>query len=113
VAAANQDQRRGLFLPGITRGGPGGSGGSRNRQQGSGQNGSSQAPSGAQRGGRRAGAGANGTLWVLRQGAPVSIQVTTGATDGRNTEITSQQLKAGDEVIVDVAAQPTKKGAAS
>lgn len=115
VAAANQDQRRGgLFLPGITRGGPGGFGGGNRRQQRSGQNGDAQAPSGAQGGARRAGAGANGTVWVLRQGAPAAVQVTTGATDGRNTEIQSPQLKAGDEVIVDVAAQETaKKGAAS
>lgn len=123
AAANNQDQRRGgLFLPGITRGGPGGPGGGGNRQQQrSGQAGNAQAPGGAQsaqgtqgtQGGRRRGARADATVWVLRQGAPVAVQVTTGATDGRNTEIRSQQLKAGDEVIVDVAAQTPKKGAAS
>lgn len=115
VAAANQDQRRGLFLPGITRGGPGGPGGSggSRRQQRSGQNGGADTPGGAQGGGRRAGMGTQGTVWVLRQGTPVAVQVTTGATDGRNTEVRSQQLKAGDEVIVDVETQTAKKGAAS
>jgi HlyD family secretion protein len=122
VAAANQDQRRGIFLPGITRGGPGGGGRQQQRSGGSGgsRNGAaagaagatganaSDTPSGT-RGGRRRG-GANGTVWVLREGKPVSVEVTTGATDGRNTEVRSPQLKAGDEVIVDVAVQE-KKGA--
>jgi HlyD family secretion protein len=110
VAAANQDQRRGIFLPGITRGGPGG--GSNRQQQRSGSNGGATETPGqdsSRRGGH--GMGANGTVWVLRQGAPVAVQVTAGATDGRNTEISSAQLKAGDEVIVDVAAQPAAKGA--
>jgi HlyD family secretion protein len=122
VAAANQDQRRGIFLPGITRGGPGGggrqqqrSGGSRNRGEagaagatGATGGNASDNPFGA-RGGRRRG-GASGTVWVLREGKPVSVEVTTGATDGRNTEVHSRQLKAGDEVIVDVVVQE-KKGA--
>jgi HlyD family secretion protein len=111
VAAAGQEPRRGIFLPGITRGGPGGTGGGNRQQQRSGsQNGGTNGAAGAQ-GGRRAGTGAKGTVWVLREGKPVSIEVTTGATDGRNTEITSPQLKAGDEVIVDVVAQAAKKGA--
>ena len=125
VAAAGQDQRRGIFLPGITRGGPGGpGGGSRQQRSGGGQagaqgragrssrNGGANAanPADTPAGGRRR-TGATGTVWVLREGKPVAIEVTTGATDGRNTEIRSQQLKAGDEVIVDVASQPTAKGA--
>jgi HlyD family secretion protein len=122
VAAAGQDQRSRLFLPGITRGGPGG--GRQQRQNG--QTGGSQGQAGAARGSRsgadsaagaRGGArrgGANGTVWVLRQTAkgtppaPVAVQVTTGATDGRNTEVSSPQLQAGDEVIVDVAVQEKK-----
>jgi HlyD family secretion protein len=131
VAAANQEQRRGLFLPGITRGGPmgggrqrsnggsqGNQGGQAGRTGGSGGFRNGGAANGAEgaagaRAGRRRGAGATGTVWVLREGKPVPIEVTTGATDGRNTEITSRQLKAGDEVIVDVAVQAAKKGAAS
>lgn len=88
VATAQQDQRSGLFLPGISQGGP--RGGSRQ---------------GRSEGGPPA---AKGTVWVLRQGQTVSVPVNPGATDGRNTEIRSTQLKAGDEVIVDVAAQEEK-----
>jgi HlyD family secretion protein len=125
VAAASQEQRRGIFLPGITRGGPGGpGGGGRQQRSGGGQAGArgqsgtgsrngataAETPGGAgARSGRR-GAG-SATVWVLRDGKPVSIQVTAGATDGRNTEVSSPQLKAGDEVIVDVAVQEAKKGA--
>lgn len=88
VAAAGQSQRTGLMLPGIGRGGrPGG-----------------QRQAQAQRPGRGAG-GAIGTVWVLREGQPVSVPVTPGASDGSNTEIRSPQLEAGDEVIVDVAVQ--------
>ncbi|MES1243640.1 MAG: efflux RND transporter periplasmic adaptor subunit [Acidobacteriota bacterium] len=115
VAAANQDQRGPrLFIPGIGSGGRGG-----NRQQRSGaqgqagaRNGGAGAPSvdGAAGGRRRA--GATGTVWVLRQGKPVAVEVTTGATDGRNTEIHSRQLKAGDEVIVDVAVSAGTAGTA-
>ena len=114
VAAASQDQRRGIFLPGITRGGPGGGSGRQQRSganaqgQAGARNGGAGAPGAA--GGRRR-TGATGTVWVLREGKPLSIEVTTGATDGRNTEIKSPQLKAGDEVIVDVAVQEAKKGA--
>jgi HlyD family secretion protein len=83
VATAQQEQRSGLFLPGISQRGP--------------------------RGERRQQPGAKAaTIWVLRQGQPVSVPVTPGATDGRNTEIRSAQLKAGDEVIVDVTAQEEK-----
>ena len=39
-------------------------------------------------------------VWVLRDGQPVPIPIETGITDGKNTEITSPELKAGDEVIV-------------
>lgn len=95
VATAQQNRRTGLFLPGISRGGP--PGGSQ-RQQRSGSEGAAPA--------------AKGTVWVLRQGQPVSVPVTPGATDGRNTEVRSElsspQLKAGDEVIVDVAVQEKK-----
>lgn len=45
---------------------------------------------------------ANGarTVHVLRAGKPTRVVVTTGLTDGRFTEITAGDLKAGDEVIV-------------
>jgi HlyD family secretion protein len=43
------------------------------------------------------------TLWVLRNGQAEMLQVTTGATNGRQTEIQGDALKAGDEVITDYA----------
>jgi HlyD family secretion protein len=60
-------------------------------------------------GGRRAGAGGNATaqapgprqVWVLRDGQPVAIAVTTGLTDGRLTEVSSDQLQPGMAVITD------------
>jgi HlyD family secretion protein len=51
--------------------------------------------------------GPNRTVWVLRDGAPASVAVTVGATDGKLTEIKTGALKPGDRVIVDaVAAKP-------
>ncbi|MGP3698926.1 efflux RND transporter periplasmic adaptor subunit [Rhodobacter sp. NSM] len=41
------------------------------------------------------------TLWVLRGGAPVSVPVETGETDGRRTEIRGGDLAEGDAVITD------------
>ena len=42
-------------------------------------------------------------VWVLENGKPAAKWVRTGATDGQVTEISSGELKPGDEVIVDVA----------
>jgi len=45
-------------------------------------------------------------VWVLRDDAgeekpePVQVHVRTGRTDGRFTEITSDELKEGDKVVV-------------
>ncbi|HVZ14925.1 MAG TPA: efflux RND transporter periplasmic adaptor subunit [Bauldia sp.] len=39
------------------------------------------------------------TLWVLRDGSPVAVRVTTGVTDGTHTVIASGDLKEGDQVI--------------
>lgn len=58
---------------------------------------------------RRSGsAGAGGTaaggsrqLWVLRDGQPVAVRVTAGASDGRRTEVSGEGLREGDAVIVD------------
>jgi len=47
---------------------------------------------------------ANGTarqVWVLRDGQPVEIEVQTGASNGRSTEITGGALEAGMEVITE------------
>ena len=40
-------------------------------------------------------------VWVLREGQPVSVAVTTGASNGRVTEITGGELKEGMEVITE------------
>jgi HlyD family secretion protein len=44
-------------------------------------------------------AGANRVVWVLRDGAPVAVNVVTGITDGRTTEIVSGDLEVGMEAI--------------
>jgi HlyD family secretion protein len=42
-------------------------------------------------------------VWVLRNGQPVAIKVTTGETDGRHTSVRSQELSEGAQVITDVS----------
>ena len=39
------------------------------------------------------------TLWILRNENPVEVAIQTGATDGKRTEILSDNVRAGDEVI--------------
>lgn len=39
-------------------------------------------------------------VWVLRDGRPVAVPVTPGASDGRLTEVSGSALQAGDAVIV-------------
>ncbi|GAA6143004.1 efflux RND transporter periplasmic adaptor subunit [Hydrogenophaga sp. 5NK40-0174] len=41
------------------------------------------------------------TLWVLRDGAPQQVKVTTGISDGRKTEITGGELQPGMAVITE------------
>ena len=56
------------------------------------------------RGGARKSAGGNAAskmVWVLRDGAAVSVNVTPGISDGRMTEITGGELQAGMMVITD------------
>jgi HlyD family secretion protein len=45
--------------------------------------------------------GASRQLWVLRDGAPVALRVTAGASDGKRTEVSGAGLAEGDAVIVD------------
>ena len=46
-------------------------------------------------------------VWVLQEGQPVAIDVQTGATNGRVTEVTGGALKAGMQVITEaLSAQP-------
>jgi len=45
--------------------------------------------------------GQQARVWVLRDGKPVAVEVRTGATDGKVTEITGGPLQAGTEVITE------------
>ena len=45
--------------------------------------------------------GPNRTVWVLRNGAPQSVNLVVGSSDGKRTEVLSGELKPGAEVIVD------------
>jgi HlyD family secretion protein len=53
---------------------------------------------------RRDEAGSARKLWILRDGAPVPVPVTIGASDGRRSEIRAGDLAAGQAVIVDSVA---------
>jgi HlyD family secretion protein len=50
---------------------------------------------------RQEGGGAEPQVWVLRQRQPQAITVQVGASNGRQTEITGGELKAGMAVITD------------
>lgn len=43
------------------------------------------------------------TLWVLKDGKPVSVKVTVGASNGRMAEITSGNIEPGTKVITETA----------
>jgi HlyD family secretion protein len=45
-----------------------------------------------------------GRVWISQNGKPVARDVGIGRTDGHNTEILSGPIKAGDQVITDLAA---------
>jgi HlyD family secretion protein len=52
-----------------------------------------------------------GKVYILQDGMPTMVRVRTGITDGRQTEIVSQQLTAGAQVIVgDMQAENGKPG---
>jgi HlyD family secretion protein len=54
----------------------------------------------------KAGPGSKQQVWVLRDGIPVAVPVTVGASDNRMTEILAGELVAGTAVIVDLAGPP-------
>jgi HlyD family secretion protein len=43
------------------------------------------------------------TVWVLRAGKPVAVEIRTGITDGINSEVLEGELAVGDRVITDVS----------
>ncbi|MCW1921833.1 efflux RND transporter periplasmic adaptor subunit [Luteolibacter arcticus] len=71
-------------------------------------------PGGGRRFGRGSGAPPPGgpekkgaSVWVLQDGKPVEVKVTTGLTDGSQTEITGEGLSEGADIIV--SAKPPAK----
>ena len=45
--------------------------------------------------------GSERTIWLLRDGAPVAVNIEIGASDGQNTVIVKGDVKQGDRVITD------------
>ena len=45
-------------------------------------------------------------MWVLRDGKPMPVHITTGVSDGTLSEVTDGALKPGDLVITGVAGTP-------
>jgi HlyD family secretion protein len=78
-------------------GGPGGPAGGAGAAVGSGGQGGPGGRGGAAPGMRP------GRIWVLENGTPKSVRVFVGLADSQYTEVVSQDLKAGDEVIVRLA----------
>lgn len=63
------------------------------------------APAGSAGAGWQRGGGSE-KVFVLENGKPRRISVTAGATDGKRTEVTSNELTPGMEVIIDVSEAP-------
>lgn len=109
VAAASQNTSSSLpSLFGIGRGVPGGGGrgGGRGEARGNGR--------GADRGGRDTEAAALAAhVYVLRDGKPVQVAVTTGLDDDTVSEIVSGDLKEGDQVIMSESSSAKSGGPAA
>jgi HlyD family secretion protein len=58
-------------------------------------------PPGFGRSSRREDTGTEREVWVLREDRPVSVAVTTGASDGRRTEIVAGAIEPGDQVVIE------------
>jgi HlyD family secretion protein len=50
------------------------------------------------------------SVWVLRGGKPVRVEVRTGITDGTFTEVIGGPLEAGDRVITDSLEEHSEGG---
>lgn len=64
-------------------------------------------PGGGGRGEDDDGKSGMATVWILRDGKPEKVSVKTGLSDGRHTEIITDQLKEGDEIITRQILAPT------
>lgn len=49
--------------------------------------------------------GSNNTVWLLRDGQPQRLLIATGFSDGRFTEVLSDELKVGDQIITGIVEQ--------
>ena len=49
-------------------------------------------------------------MWVLRDGAPVSVSIKLGVSDGSTTEAAEGDLREGDEVITDAPTTEARPG---
>ncbi len=52
--------------------------------------------------------GQGGRVWILRDGAPVSVEVETGITDGAMTQVLDGKLEPGARVLVDIERSGSK-----
>jgi len=74
--------------------------------------GAGRAPAGTSANSAVAGApGSRVTVWSLRNNRPVPVQLVIGISDGRNVEVTSGNLKAGEPVIVAELAGSARRAA--
>ena len=53
--------------------------------------------------------GSQHEIWILKENQPVQISVTTGVTDGVNTEIVDGEIEPGIPVIVDTISKGTSR----
>ena len=66
-------------------------------------------PPGDKTGGRPTGARSYG-VWILQKNAPQRVPITIGISDGTFSEITTGDLREGQEVIVESSSRPLKTG---
>jgi HlyD family secretion protein len=71
--------------------------------------GGSVVPPGGKTGGRPTGARSYG-VWLVQNGKPQRVQVTIGISDGTFSEITTGDVREGQEVIVESSSRPLKTG---
>jgi HlyD family secretion protein len=65
-------------------------------------------PGGGRDGGREDGPSNMGRVWIISNGVPEQIPVKLGLSDGRRTEIITDKLKEGDEIIIRQNMPPAK-----
>jgi HlyD family secretion protein len=94
AAASAQKPSPGLGVPGL---------GAPMRGMGGGRRQGGARPAGSAGAGRSMQRPVRQTVYVLKDGAPVAVSVEVGASDGQRTEIKSDKLAPGTQVVLDVA----------